>query len=107
MNRQGMKGETVMENTIMQKMDLSRMKPGEKGKVICIQGGRGVVDRLEALGVRPGSVLKMVASQPGGGPVVIQVDNTQAAIGFGMASKIMMELEPAVQTEPGIQGNLK
>ena len=82
----------VDEKEFIQRMDLSRLKPGEKAKVVCIQGGRGVTSRLETLGLRPGCSVKVVTSQPGGGPIVVQVNNTQAAIGCGMAMKVMVQL---------------
>lgn len=70
---------------------LSRMLAGQSGVVIQIQGGHGLVNRLNSLGIRPGKRINKVSSMFMRGPVTIQVDRTQVAIGFGMASKIIVE----------------
>ncbi|MFC1965472.1 ferrous iron transport protein A [Chloroflexota bacterium] len=71
---------------------LSRMKTGQSGKVVQIQGGHGLINRLSALGIRPGQGISKVGSMFMRGPVTIQVGNAQVAIGFGMANKIIVEL---------------
>lgn len=71
--------------------DLTRMKPGEKGKVTDIRGGHGMLRRLETLGIRPGVSITKVSAQFMRGPVVVRVGNTQAAIGFGMARHVFVE----------------
>lgn len=74
-------------------MALSRMQAGQSGIVIQIQGGYGLVNRLNALGVRPGKRITKISSMFMRGPVTIQVDRTQVAIGFGMASRIIVDLD--------------
>ena len=71
---------------------LRQMQPGQNGKVVQVQGGYGLVNRLSALGIRPGKRLTKVSSMLMRGPVTIQLGNTQVAIGFGMANKIIVEL---------------
>ncbi|MFC1940056.1 FeoA family protein [Chloroflexota bacterium] len=72
---------------------LSRMEAGQNGKVVQIQGGgRGLINRLSSLGIRPGQRISKVSSMFMRGPVTIQVGNAQVAIGFGMANKIIVEL---------------
>ena len=71
---------------------LTAMETGQIGKVVQIQGGRGMVGRLEVLGIRIGRDLKKVSSQFMRGPVVLEVGNTQVAVGFGMAGKILVEV---------------
>jgi len=60
--------------------------------VFQIQGGRGLINRLNALGIRPGQRVTKVGSTFMRGPVTIQVGNAQVAIGFGMANKIIVRL---------------
>ena len=72
-------------------IDLTRMREGEKGKVIDIQGGWGLLRKLEALGIRQGIEIVKVSSQLMRGPITIRVGNAQVAIGFGMARKILVE----------------
>jgi len=70
---------------------LNQMKTGQSGVVIQIQGGHGLVNRLDALGIRPGKRITKTSSMIMRGPVTIQVDRAQVAIGFGMAKRIIVE----------------
>jgi len=72
---------------------LNQMEAGQSGKVIQIQGGHSLINRLNALGVRPGQRVSKISSMFMRGPVTIQVGNAQVAIGFGMARRIMVELD--------------
>jgi len=72
---------------------LRQMQSGQSGKLVQVQGGHGLVSRLNALGIRPNKRITKVSSMLMRGPVTIQLDSTQIAIGFGMASKIIVELD--------------
>ncbi len=72
---------------------LRQMQSGQSGKVVEIQGGHGLVNRLSALGMRPGKKITKVSSMLMRGPVTIQSGNTRIAVGFGMANKIIVELD--------------
>lgn len=70
-----------------------QLQSGQTGTVIQVLGGHGLVRRLQALGIRPGKRITKVSSMFMRGPVSIQLDNIQIAIGFGMANKIVVELD--------------
>ncbi len=70
---------------------LNRMQTGQSGTVIQIEGGRGLINRLDALGIRPGKRITKISSMLMRGPVTIQIDRAQVAIGFGIASRIIVE----------------
>ncbi len=72
---------------------LTQMQIGQSGVVIQIQGGHGLVNRLNSLGIRPGKRITKISSMIMRGPVTIQVDRAQVAIGFGMARRIITELD--------------
>ena len=72
---------------------LSRMQTGQSSIVVQIQGGHGMVNRLSVRGIRPGKRITKVGSMFMRGPVTIEVDGAQVAIGFGMASRIIVELD--------------
>ncbi|MFQ6031481.1 MAG: ferrous iron transport protein A [Candidatus Zixiibacteriota bacterium] len=74
-------------------MDLTQLEEGESGVVVEIQGGYGFIRRLESLGIRVGKKVTKVSSQFMRGPITVRIDNSQVAIGFGMARKIIVELE--------------
>ena len=71
---------------------LRQMQAGQSGIVAQIQGGHGLISRLSALGIRPGKKITKVGSMFMRGPVTVQLDSTQVAIGFGMANKVIVEL---------------
>ena len=77
----------------MKTKDLTQLAEGESGVVVGIYGGHGLNQRLESLGIRVGKKVTKVSSQLMRGPVTLRVDNGQVAMGFGMASKIMVELD--------------
>jgi ferrous iron transport protein A len=72
---------------------LRQMGAGQSGKVVQIQGGQGLINRLGAIGLRPGKRITKVSSMLMRGPVTIQSGSTRMAIGFGMANRIIVELE--------------
>jgi len=76
---------------------LTRMQTGQSGTVIQIQGGIGLVNRLAALNIRPGKRITKVSSMLMWGPVTIEVDRTQVAIDFGMANRVIVELDEAAK----------
>ncbi len=71
---------------------LSKMKSGESGIVIQIQGGKGIINRLSALGIRVGQRITKMDAMLLRGPVTIQVGNSQVAIGYGMANKVIVRV---------------
>ncbi len=61
-----------------------------KHKVISIEGGASVKDKLLCQGVLPGKEIAVV-TRKNNGPCVIEVGLTKIIIGGGMAEKIMVE----------------
>jgi ferrous iron transport protein A len=72
--------------------DLTKLKEGESGTVFEIRGGRGLLRRLESLGIRPGVVITKITAQFMGGPIAVRLGNSRIALGFGMAKKIMIQI---------------
>jgi ferrous iron transport protein A len=72
---------------------LTKMRSGHSGVVVEIQGGFGLISRLDPLGIMPGKRITKVSSMMGQGPVTIEVDRVQVAIGFGMANRIIVKLD--------------
>ncbi|MBN1398886.1 MAG: ferrous iron transport protein A [Bacteroidetes bacterium] len=73
--------------------DLAQMQPGETGTVKAIQGGYGLIRKLQNLGVRPGKKITKVSSHFWRGPQTVEIDNMQVAVGFGIAKKIIVEID--------------
>jgi len=77
----------------MSRVDLTQLKEGESGIVAKIDGGFGLIKRLQSLGLRTGKKVTKVSSQLMRGPVTIRIGNSQIAIGFGMARKIILRVD--------------
>lgn len=69
------------------------MKPGESGIVVDVGGGRRMIERLAVLGIRPGKQVTKVSSMLLSGPVTVEVDRSQVAIGFRVASRILVDVK--------------
>lgn len=72
---------------------VNQMHAGQSGCVVQVSGGCGMTTHLQALGIMPGKIVTKVSSAFMRGPVVIVVDRVQVAIGFGMASRIIVALD--------------
>jgi len=72
---------------------LAEMKTGQTGTVVGVLGGHSIIRRLDALGIRPGKRVIKLNSTLFRGPVMLRVNSTQVAVGFGMARKIIVELD--------------
>jgi len=70
---------------------LTRMRAGQSGTVVQIQGGRGLINRLNGLGIVPGKKITKISSMVMRGPVTIEVDRARVAIGFGMANRVIVK----------------
>ncbi|MBU1871407.1 MAG: ferrous iron transport protein A [Candidatus Omnitrophica bacterium] len=74
-------------------LDLTQLKTGQKGIIVEIQGGTGLINRLESMGIRAGKNVTKISAQLWKGPQTIKLDNLQIAIGFRMARKILLKIE--------------
>jgi ferrous iron transport protein A len=70
---------------------LSTIHSGCHCRVVRLDGGPNMIWRLDNMGVRVGSIVDKVSNNPFRGPVVFRIDQTELAIGYGMASRIMVE----------------
>jgi ferrous iron transport protein A len=76
-----------------EQLTLAEMRTGQTGTVVGVLGGHGLIQRLDALGIRPGKRVIKLNSTLFRGPVMLRVDNAQVAVGFGMARKIIVEAD--------------
>ncbi|MEJ2166901.1 MAG: FeoA family protein [Desulfobacterales bacterium] len=74
-------------------LPLAQMQSGQSGILAEILGGHGLVDHLNALGLRPGKKVTKISSMLMRGPVTIRMDRIEIAVGFGIARKIMVRLK--------------
>lgn len=81
----------------MSQTTMVHMKPGQSGVVVDIAGGAHLKERLEALGIRPGKPITKVSSVFQHGPVTVRVDQFHLALGFGAASRVIVEVEDSCE----------
>ena len=74
------------------KISLVNMRPGQSGILVEFLGGHGMVRRLDALGLRLCKRVRKVSSMLMRGPIVVEVDGFQVAIGYGMAARMIVEI---------------
>jgi Fe2+ transport system protein FeoA len=76
-----------------ERVALTQLVPNKQATVVEIQAGLGLIRRLEALGIRVGQKIETVSGPFMRGPVTVRVGNIRAAIGFGAASKVVVQIE--------------
>lgn len=74
-------------------ISLFDMPVGETGTIVGIDGGHGMVHRLDSMGLRIGSNIEKITGQWMRGPIMLRAGNTRVAVGFGMAQRIWVEIE--------------
>ena len=74
------------------RVSVAQMRAGQRGKIVEINGGHGLARKLDALGIRAGKKITKISAQWMRGPVLVRQNHTQIALGFGMASKVLVEL---------------
>lgn len=79
------KGERI------KKVSLVHCKANHKGKVIEVQGGANLQDRLMNMGVYKGREVTKLSHIGLRGPVVIKAGRTILALGHGVAAKVILE----------------
>jgi len=77
------------------RVSLAQMQAGDTGTIVGIDGGQGMAMKLDSLGIRLGKKVTKISGQWMSGPVLLRQDSTQVAIGFGMASRVFIELPEA------------
>lgn len=73
----------------VERVPLSRIKPGQSVKLISIDGGCTLQSRLASLGLIPGARIEVVRNNTNG-PFVVAVKGSRLVLGRGMAQQILV-----------------
>jgi Fe2+ transport system protein FeoA len=68
-------------------ISLSQLRVGELAKVIMVNGGIGLRQKLALRGISEGTILRIVSNY---GPITVDVNESTVSIGRGMAHKILV-----------------
>ena len=66
-------------------MMLTQLKPNDRAKIVAIEGGHGLRQKLALRGIVEGAFIRLISSH---GPITIEVDRNVVSIGRGMARRI-------------------
>jgi DtxR family Mn-dependent transcriptional regulator len=86
-----MRSEAGEEQTLI--TQLSNLKPGEKGRVAFMRGGKQACQRLTDMGLTPNTYVKMVNAAPFKGPVEVEIRGTSLALGRNLAAQVFVKIE--------------
>ncbi len=67
-------------------MMLSDLSQGQRARILAIEGGKGLRQKLLLRGISEGSVVTVVSNSQG--PVLIEINRSTIALGAGMAARI-------------------
>ncbi len=73
-------------------MTLAQADEGQRVMIKSLEGGFGFKRRLLSLGIRPDQKVRVLKSAAFGGPLLVEVEGSEVAIGRGAADKVEIEL---------------
>lgn len=82
-----------MSNTNKQTplVSLTQLGSGKSAKLLKLHGNPMLIAKLEAMGILPGTIITKKSAILGKGPIVLEKDTIQFAIGYDLAQEILVE----------------
>jgi ferrous iron transport protein A len=74
-------------------MHLSDMDSGNYARVVCVDGGKRLTGTLRQYGFYPGEQIRVIRIGPFGGPVLVEINQREVALGRKVAGKVWVELD--------------
>lgn len=74
------------------KMVLSEIIAGHRARVVGVDGGTRLIGTLNQYGLYPGEQIRVLRIAPFGGPVLIEINQREVALGRKVAGKVRVEL---------------
>ncbi len=87
-NRGNPKGRNLQGSEDL--ISLISLSEGKKGVIAYAHGGFGLIRRLAEMGLTPGVEVKILRKCPFRGPLEIEVRGVALALGYGVASKVLV-----------------
>jgi len=72
---------------------LAELSPGQKGRIVKVKGGKGILGRLRDMGVVTGSDVEVERVAPLGDPVEVRIKGYHLALRREEAAGIRVEAE--------------
>jgi ferrous iron transport protein A len=67
--------------------------PGDSVRVVDFSGGTHLRNKLTQYGIYPGDFLHLLRKAPLGGPLLVECNEREIALGRGIADKIIVETD--------------
>ncbi len=75
--------------SVEKEASLSGVQAGSKVRLVRVNAGCGLNQRLAAMGLVPGALMEIVRNE-GNGQVIVNVKGSKVVLGRGMASKMII-----------------
>jgi len=73
--------------------NLLQISPGASVRVIEFSGGKKLQSKLAQFGIHPGDCLRLLRRAPLGGPLLVECNEREIALGRGVAEKVIVEID--------------
>ncbi len=73
-------------------IQLDKIPPKTNVKIQKINGGYGLIQKLQVMGIRTGQNITLSSKQPFRGPITVKINDRELTLGRGMAKKILVEV---------------
>jgi len=80
-------------NNEKSEISLNELEDGQIANIISVLGGKMLTKRLADLGITSGTEVKVIRRTLFSGPVQVEVAGSRLVLGWGLASKIVVELK--------------
>jgi len=77
----------------MKRLSLLKIRENQRGRVVEILAGAALGNKLMSMGIYNGREITKLSHFALRGPVAIKVGRSVLALGYGMAAKIILEIE--------------
>lgn len=69
---------------------LNELAEGKTANIVSLSGGRGFREKMNGLGLFPGTEITVVHSSGNGGMILISIGNSRLMVGHQMAERILI-----------------
>jgi ferrous iron transport protein A len=80
-------------NNEKKQQSLTELEDGQTAVIVTVLGGKMLTKRLADLGITSGTEIKIIRKTLFSGPVQVEVAGSRLVLGWGLASKVMVELQ--------------
>lgn len=84
--------EQLLSSVKESSIKITRLPPATGAKIVSIDGGRAVWERLNEVGLHIGDRITVIRRAPFRGPLLVQCNGQEIALGRSIAAKILVQM---------------